>query len=110
MSNASPYTLIKSLEGAITSALSVVDIYDLDARVAKIIISLQKQIIETRLDVRDYELSETREEQLKYAKISKRQLEVVRKDILTASEYNIFGPVDVAHLTAQLELVTEKLE
>jgi len=110
MSNVSPYILIKSLEGAITSALSGVDVYSLDARVARIVTALQKQIIETRLNVRDYELSETREEQLKYAKNSKRQLEAVRKDILMASEYNIFGPVDVAHLTAQLELVAEKLE
>jgi hypothetical protein len=110
MSNASPYILIKSLEGAITSALSAVDVYDLDPRVAKIVTTLQKQIIETRLDVRDYELSETRQEQIKFDKSSKRQLETVRKDILAASEYNIFGPVDVAHLTAQLELVIEKLE
>jgi predicted Holliday junction resolvase-like endonuclease len=110
MSNVSPYILIKSLEGAIISALSGVDVYSLDARVARIVTALQKQIIETRLNVRDYELSETREEQLKYAKNSKRQLEAVRKDILIASEYNIFGPVDVAHLTAQLELVAEKLE
>jgi propanediol dehydratase small subunit len=110
MSSASPYILIKSLEGIVTSVLSTVDIYDLDAQAVKTVTSLQKQIIETRLDVRDYELSETREEQLKYAKSSKHQLEMVRKNILAASEYNIFGPVDVAQLTAQLELITEKLE
>jgi hypothetical protein len=110
MSDRSPYQLIKSLEGDLTSVLSMVDVYALDARVVKIVTLLQKQIIDARLDVRDYELSETREEQVKSAINSQRRIEAVRKDILAASEYNIFSPVDVAQLTAQLELVTEKLE
>lgn len=109
MPNSSPYLLAQRLERTITSVLSGVDLFSLETPVARVIHSLKKRLIEARLDVRDYELSESREEQLKDAISGKRKLEEVRKDILSASEYNIFNPVDVAQITAQLELISEQL-
>lgn len=67
-------------------------------------------MVEARLDVRDYELSETRKEQLKNAAAAKKRLEKVRKDILAASEYNIFSAVDVAQFTGDIDHINERLE
>lgn len=65
---------------------------------------------EARLDVRDYELSETRDEQLKNAATAQKRLVKVRKDILAASEYNIFSAVDVAQFTGDIDHINERLE
>lgn len=109
MSDSSPYLLTQNLERAVSIALTSIDPFNLEATAVRVTQSLKKRLIEARLDVRDYELSETREEQLKEARKGKRRLEEVRKDILAASEYGIFGPVDVAQITAQLEIISERL-
>ena len=109
MPHSSPYLLSQSLERAIMSILAGIDLFELDTQATRLTHSLKKRLIEARLDARDYELSETREEQLKDARDGRRKLEEVRKDILAASEYNIFSPVDVAQLTAQVELISEQL-
>jgi hypothetical protein len=89
--------------------LTGIDLFNLETPALRVTHSLKKRLIEARLDVRDYELSETREEQLRGASRGKRRLEEVRKDILAASEYDIFSPVDVAQITAQLEIISEQL-
>jgi hypothetical protein len=70
---------------------------------------LKNDLIDARLDIRDYELSETREDQLRRARDANKRLERIRKSILAASEYNVFNAVDVAQLTAQLEQIIENL-
>jgi hypothetical protein len=60
--------------------------------------------------VTDYELSETREEQAKNAKFAKKWLNQAQKNILSASEFNIFDAIDVAHLSAQIDQVKDGLK
>lgn len=72
-------------------------------REVKLLAGLKQNLSDARLYAHDYELSETREEQLSNAKKAKNYLEQVRQQILRASEFNIFGPIDVAHLTAQID-------
>ncbi len=109
MSQISPYLTAKSLEESIMSMLSGIDVYSLESQAAREIALLKKQLTEVRLHARDYELSETREDQLRNLKSGRRRLEDVRKYILAISEYNIFSSVDVAQLTAQTELISEHL-
>lgn len=109
MPYSSPYLLTQSLERSVMGVLTRIDLYNLEAPAARVTHSLKKRLIEARLDIRGYELSETREEQLKGASGGRRKLEEIRKDILAASEYNIFNPVDVAQISAQLELISERL-
>jgi hypothetical protein len=71
---------------------------------------LQQDLTDARIYANDYELSETRDEQLDNAKKSKKWLEQARRNILAASEFNIFGAIDVAHLTAQVEQVKDMLK
>ena len=89
--------------------LSAIDVYALPAGERKIVTGLKREMVDARLDIRDYELSETRAEQLTNAKAAKKRLEVIRKLILSASEYDIFSAVDVAQLTAELEQIIEEL-
>jgi hypothetical protein len=109
MSYRSPYELAKKLETAVTSVLTGVDVYDLDSQATAIIVSLKRRLTEARLQARDYEMSDTREEQLTCAFSAKRKLEEVRKDIVTVSQYDVFSPVDVAQFSAQTELISDQL-
>ena len=109
LENKSPFLLIKSLEIRVNATLSALDIYRLDVAERKTVRGLKSELNDARLDIRDYELSETREEQLKNAKHAVKRLERVRRLILAASEYNVFSSVDVAQLTAELEQIIENI-
>jgi len=105
----SPFLQAKQLETQLSSVLAAIDIYDLPAKEAKLIRTLRQETTDARLDARDYELSETRDEQLKNAKAAKQRLEHVRRNILAASEYNIFSAADVAITSAQIEQIMENI-
>ena len=106
----SPFLMIKALDTQLRGTLSRLDVASLPLSEQKVVRALRNDLTDARLDVRDYELSETREEQLRKAKEAKARLSKVRKEILTASEYNVFSAVDVAQLSAQIEQIIEKLE
>jgi len=108
--NQSPYLLTKDLETQLKELLAPIDLFELERAPRKGLTDLNRQIVDARLDARDYELSETREEQLQNARQARKRLEHVRKDILTASEYNIFSAIDVAQLSANVEHIIERLE
>lgn len=110
MEQQSPFLLVKQLETQLNGVLSAIDVYSLPAAERKTVTTLKRELTDARLDVRDYELSETRDEQLKNAKIAKKRLEHIRKNILAASEFNVFSAIDVAQLTAQLEQISENVK
>ena len=105
--NQSPFLLVKTVETQLVSVLSALDVYALPMAQQKVVAQLRRDIVDLRLDTRDYELSETREEQLRKAHEAGARLTMVRSGILKASEYDIFGAVDVALLSAKLERVQE---
>lgn len=106
----SPFLLIKDLEKQIIGRLAGVDVQSVSLPERKLVEALRRQIVDVRLDIRDYELSETRGEQLDNAKQAVSRLINIRKDILTLSEYGIFSAADVAQLTAQLDQIAERIE
>ncbi len=75
----------------------------------KAVARLSNDLTDARLDIRDYEMSDTRAEQLRHSKQAVARLEKVRKAILALSEYNVFTAVDVAQLSAQLEQISENV-
>lgn len=109
MQEMSPYLLMQRLETHINGVLSAIDVYALDAKERKVIAGLKHEMVDARLDIRDYELSETRDEQLGKARSAKMRISKLDKSILAASEFNVFNAVDVAHLTAVLEQVNEHI-
>ena len=109
MEDKSPFLLMKSLETELNVRLRTIDVAALGKPQQKLVDMLRRDIVDARLDIRDYELSETRDEQLGKAKDAKQRLEQMRKGILAASEDDIFGSVEVAQLSAELEQIIELL-
>ncbi len=106
----SPFLRIKQLEVQVNGKLSSVDLYGLERVQQKIVTAIKRELVDARLDIRDYELSETRAEQLKCAKNAHKRIDSLRAQILSASEYDLFGAVDVAQLTAQLDQIADYVE
>jgi hypothetical protein len=90
--------------------LRSINLRKLSIKERKILEDLQQNLNDSRIYVTDYELSETREEQAKNAKFAKKWLNQAQKNILSASEFNIFDAIDVAHLSAQIDQVKDGLK
>jgi hypothetical protein len=103
MESMSPFLAMQRAESQIKALLRSVDMESLETVEKKTVSGLRRLAVDTRLDIRDYELSETREEQLKCAAESKKMLAKLRAAILAAGA--AFGAADVAQLTAQLEQI-----
>jgi hypothetical protein len=63
---------------------------------------------EAKLDIRDYEYAESRDEQLKWAKIGRHNLAVVNTLMLRLD--TVFGAADVAEFGATIDLLQAGLE
>jgi ribosome-binding factor A len=108
--NTSPSNVVKRVDNSIGMILRKVNMREVADREVKLLASLRQNLADARIYSHDYELSETREEQVDNAKRAKKYLEQARGQILKASEHNILGPVDVAHLSAQIEQVIGDLK
>lgn len=108
--SASPSVLIKRLDADVRQILRKVDLDELSSKHRDLLADLQQDLVDARIYSNSYELSETKEEQLDNAKRAKSWLKKAHKRILTASEHNIFGAIDVAHLSANIEQIIDRLE
>lgn len=106
----SPLGKIKGLETQLRAVVSRLDLTELPKEERVIVTALKNDLTDARLDIRDYEFSETRVEQQTLAKQAHETLGKVRAGILAASEYNVFNAVDVAQYTAQLEQIVEEVQ
>lgn len=80
-----------------------VDQLKLEAKPRNVLANLRQALGDAQIYTRDYELAEMRDEQLANAKKAKKYLTQARQNILKSSEFNIFGAVDVAQLSAQID-------
>lgn len=103
MQHASPYDMAKDVERILMSVLSKIDLANLGPGPQGIVSTLKHQTADVRLYARDFELADTRTEQLGYAREGRRCLEDLRKNILAASQYGIFSAIDVAHISAHVD-------
>ena len=111
MPTVSTYTLVKRIDAEISRTLAGAQAIGLVEGVASRDIKLLKRdMADARLDVRDYELADTRDEQRKLAGEAKARLKTVEQGILAASQYNIFSAVEVAQLSAIIAQLQERLE
>lgn len=107
MENTSPFLAIQRVERQLKNMLRSATLDSLDPEERKAIQGLRQLVIDTRLDIRDYELSETRAEQLKCAVAARAQLQTLQEVILKAG--TVFGPADVAHLGAQFQQIHSRI-
>lgn len=71
--------------------------------------NLMQNFENTRIYANVFEVSEEPKDHHKNAQQVRKWLEQARKNILSASEFNIFGAVDVASLSAQIEQLLSEL-
>ena len=105
-----PSEAVQRLDADIRQALRRQDPSKLDRTEREALADLTQVLTDARIYSQSYELSETRQEQLKSAKAARKWLRRARKDILTASEANVFGAADVAQLSAEIEQIIANLK
>lgn len=99
----------RELEAQVGNILSLYDISELQNSEKQLVNTIKHQLIDCRLDTREYEYAETRAEQLHAANEGKKRFEQLRQNIVKASEHNLFGAVDVAQLSARIEQIISHL-
>lgn len=104
----SPFVLVKRLQTDILRILSGIDSAELDTKERQAFLMLQNSLFDARLDIQDYELAETREHQLGNLKDAHTRLESLQH-VISNGPLQVFGPVDVAHLNAQIEQIKDRL-
>ena len=109
MVDSSPLGQIRALETQLRAVISRLDLATLPKEERVVVTALKNDLTDAKLDIRDYEYSDTRVEQVRHAKQANERLEKIRAGILTASEYNVFNAVDVAQFSAQLEQIIDQL-
>lgn len=103
-------TLFQQAAGQITGQLSAVDVDALDKAEQRTIKALKRAVIDTRLDLRDYEYADTAAEVAKHSRDARERLTGLRSLVLAAADTGIFGAADVAQLTAQFDAVADRLQ
>lgn len=106
MEDKSPFLLVKRLQSDVLRLLSQVE--PSSGAEQRKIEQLQNNLIDVRIEIQDYELAETRGDQLRNKEDAEKYLQKI-KSTITDSSINVFGAVDVAHLTAQVEQITDRL-
>jgi hypothetical protein len=110
MANYTPSGLVKQIDNQVNMILRKINWDQVGEKARKAVLELRQDLVDARVYSSDYELSEMRDEQLDNAKKAKNYLEKARQQILRASEFDVFGPIDVAHITAQIEQVKADLK
>jgi hypothetical protein len=106
----SELTLTTRLTTQVASLLTALDIDLVGKETAKTINQIKRLAADVRLDVRDWEMSDTRAELEKNAQAVRKRFEELRRHILKASEHGIFGPVDVVDISSQIDAILARLE
>lgn len=107
--NSSPFLLVKQLQADVLRLLSGIDVTTLDTKEQQVVEDLRNNLIDVRIEIQNYELAETREHQLKNAKVAKKHMQTIEK-LIMSNPVGVFGPVDVAHLTAYIGQITDRLK
>lgn len=97
------------IAGHAGSILNRLDIDLLDHMQLKLVGTIKRLLADTRLDIRDWEMADSREEMQKHAREALKRLEQVRHSILLASEHNIFSPIEIAELSAHFDHIASGL-
>jgi len=105
----SPFLLVKQLEGDILRLLSHLDTTLLETKEQHLIAQLKNGLIDARLEIQDYELAETRDNQLRNATDAKKYLIKIEK-FITTNPAGAFGAVDTAHIFAQIGQISDRLK
>lgn len=108
MAQVTPLELAKQLQLHVVGLLSHIDLPELPKTEQRLIRDLKHTLGDVRLEIRDYELAETRVEQIKCAADARESLAQIQASI-SSNGISVFGAVDVAHVTARVEQIIDEL-
>jgi hypothetical protein len=106
--NISALILVKQLQADILRLLSYLEVTTLDRREQLALGQFKNDLTDAKLDIQDYENAETRDEQAQHSKDAKERLVRVHS-LISSNTLHVFGAVDVAHLTAQIGQINDRL-
>jgi len=106
----SPFVMVRQLESLLQGQLMYIDISLLSSSEQQTVAALRREIVDARMDVRDYELSETRAEQLIKSSEATKSLRGINSAIVGMSNVGVFGAADVALYTAKIEQIIANLK
>lgn len=101
------FTVIAGQVGAI---LNRFDLDMLDRPALKLVGTIKHLLADIRLDIRDWEMSDSRAEMQQNARQALERLEQARASILLASEQNIFSSIEIAEISARFDQVASQLK
>ncbi|HSX32134.1 MAG TPA: hypothetical protein VLF43_02640 [Candidatus Saccharimonadales bacterium] len=106
----SPFELAKAIQGLVQSNLTSLDVDALPTPERDLLRAIKRQLGDIRLDIRDYGMAETKLEQIAYGIAVTKQLQLLQKRLLQASEYGVFGAADMAIISAHIEQLMAELK
>ncbi len=109
MANESALVLATRINHELNGMLASLDIDIIGRETSKIIVAIKRLAADARLDIRDYEMSDSRVEMLENAEVAIKRLQELRVQILKVSEHGIFSAIDIAQLSAQLDEIVDQL-
>lgn len=109
MEHISAYEAARRLETSLKTILAGIDIAAVDDETRKLVAVLKTRATEARLDVRDYELADSRADQRRQAGNGRERLQGLRSLMVTASGATIFSGVQVAQVSAQVDALIDQL-
>lgn len=110
MANVSLVQQARELDNSLRDSLSSLDIDSLPLHERELITLIKRQVSDVRLDVRDYEYADTRVEQLKYIKESRKRFDEIEKNILKGSEYDLFSAITIVQLSTQIQQLIAQMD
>jgi len=105
----SAYSKAKRIDGDIGRILSGAHVHEQDAKIRSHIHELKQELTEMRIEVRDYELADTRVEQQKFGVLAHKRLAEIEAHMLALSQYNIFNPIEIVELSARIDMLRQEL-
>jgi hypothetical protein len=105
-----PLAAAKAIEIYIGGVIAAFGIDDLGFADRSLLEGIRRGVTDARLDIRDYEVADTRPEQLKLQKAVHARLHSLQEDILKASQTGMFSAVEVAHISAMIEQLISSVE
>ena len=99
----SPFTLATELKSYLDGLLSKYDLDSLLPAERTALVQVKHLAIDARLEARDYDYADSRVEQQQAAADARKYFVQLEQALLDASQYNLFGSVEIAQLSAQIQ-------
>lgn len=100
----------RELETHVRKTLAAYMVDELPREQLAVLITLKNNLVDARLDARDYEYAQTRADQLEASVTVRNRLEETLRLILKASEFGVFSAIDVAHLSAGVQHLMSRMD